>query len=310
MATGGKEYQPKEYLYGEDDKIILQSELEKILNTNGKTKDKKSIVMIQCVGSRNDEHPYCSKMCCAEAIKNALLIKKLNHSSEVTILFRDIRTYGFKEKYYRKAREEGVIFLRFDDEEPPEVIKDGSSLKVKVKTPKSGDLIIPADLLVLSVGIVASHEDNEELAKKLKIPLNDDSFYLEAHVKLRPVDFATEGVFVAGTSHCPKTIEDSISQANAAVSRACTILSKDEVEVEGKTARIDMARCTGCAMCIELCAYNAIELMEDRRFGTVAVINQALCKGCGACSGNCRCSAIDILGFSGEQVYAMITGRL
>ena len=310
VATGAKEYQPKEYFYGDDDRIILQSELEKILNTNGKINDKKSIVMIQCVGSRNDEHPYCSKMCCAEAIKNALLIKKLNHSSEVIILFRDIRTYGFKEKYYRKAREEGVIFLRFDDEKPPEVIKDGSSLKVKVKTPKSGDLSIPTDLIVLSAGIVASHKDNEELAKKLKVPLNEDNFYLEAHVKLRPVDFATEGIFVAGTAHCPKTIEDSISQANAAVARACTILSKDEVEVEGKTARIDMARCTGCAMCIELCAYNAIELMEDRRFGTVAVINQALCKGCGACSGNCRCSAIDILGFSGEQVYAMITGRL
>ena len=310
VATGAKEYQPKEYLYGEDDKVILQSELEKILNTNGEIKDKKSIVMIQCVGSRNDEHPYCSKMCCAEAIKNALLVKKLNHSIEVTILFRDIRTYGFKEKYYRKAREEGVIFLRYDEKKPPEVIKEGSSIKVKVNTPTAGDISIPADLVALSAGIVASHEENEELAKKLKVPLNDDNFYLEAHVKLRPVDFATEGIFVAGIAHCPKTIEDSISQANAAVSRACTILSKDEVEVEGKTARIDMARCTGCGMCIENCAYNAIELIEDRRFGTIASINQALCKGCGACSGNCRCSAIDILGFTGEQIFEMISARL
>ncbi|HEC40629.1 MAG TPA: CoB--CoM heterodisulfide reductase iron-sulfur subunit A family protein [bacterium] len=280
------------------------------MNTNGKIKDKKSIVMIQCVGSRNDEHPYCSKMCCAEAIKNALLVKKLNPSSEITILFRDIRTYGFKEKYYRKAREEGVIFLRYDEKNPPEVSKDGSSIKVNVKTPKAGEISIPADLVALSAGIVASHEENEVLAMKLKVPLNDDSFYLEAHVKLRPVDFATEGIFVAGIAHCPKTIEDSISQANAAVSRACTILSKDEVEVEGKTARINIARCTGCGMCIENCAYNAIELIEDRRFGTIAAINQALCKGCGACSGNCRCSAIDILGFSGEQLFEMITARL
>ncbi|KKN57797.1 hypothetical protein LCGC14_0558560 [marine sediment metagenome] len=310
VATGAKEYTPKEYLYGEDDRVILQSELEKILNTNGKIKDKKSIVMIQCVGSRNDEHPYCSKMCCAEAIKNALLVKKLNPSSEITILFRDIRTYGFKEKYYRKAREEGVIFLRYDEKNPPEVSKDGSSIKVNVKTPKAGEISIPADLVALSAGIVASHEENEVLAMKLKVPLNDDSFYLEAHVKLRPVDFATEGIFVAGIAHCPKTIEDSISQANAAVSRACTILSKDEVEVEGKTARINIARCTGCGMCIENCAYNAIELIEDRRFGTIAAINQALCKGCGACSGNCRCSAIDILGFSGEQIFEMITARL
>jgi heterodisulfide reductase subunit A len=309
VATGAREYKPKEYLYGQNDNVILQSEFEKILNTNGKIKDKNSIVMIQCVGSRNDDHPYCSKMCCAEAIKNALLVKELNPSSEVIILFRDIRTYGFKEKYYRKAREAGVIFLRYDENNPPEINTNGSALKVDVKTAKAGDLSIPADLLVLSAGIVALHEENEELAKMLKVPLNDDNFYLEAHVKLRPVDFATEGVFVAGMAHCPKTIEDSISQANAAVSRACTILSKDEIEAEGKTAVIDMSRCIGCGMCVENCAYNAIELIDDRRFGLVASINTTLCKGCGACSGNCRCSAIDILGFTREQIYAMITGR-
>ena len=310
VATGAKEYKPKEFLYGQNKNVVLQSELEELLNTDSVIKNKKSVVMIQCVGSRNDEHPYCSKMCCAEAIKNALLVKKLYPSTEVTILFRDIRTYGFKEKYYRKAREEGIIFLRYDEDYPPEIITEDSSLNVKVKTAKAGDLSIPTDLLVLSAGIVASHEENEELAKMLKVPLNDDNFYLEAHVKLRPVDFATEGIFVAGLAHCPKTIEDSISQANAAVSRACTILSKDEIEVEGKTAVIDMSRCIGCGMCVENCAYNAIELIEDRYFGLVASINQALCKGCGACSGNCRCSAIDILGFTSEQIYSMITARL
>ncbi|MFX0035359.1 MAG: FAD-dependent oxidoreductase [Candidatus Hermodarchaeota archaeon] len=310
VATGANEYKPKEFLYGQNKNVVLQSELEEMLNTDSIFKNKKSIVMIQCVGSRNDEHPYCSKMCCAEAIKNALLIKNLNPSTEVTVLFRDIRTYGFKEKYYRKAREEGVIFLRYDEQYPPEIISEDSFLNINVKNPKEGDLSIPADLLVLSAGIVASKEENEELAKMLKVPLNDDNFYLEAHVKLRPVDFATEGVFVAGLAHCPKTIEDSISQANAAVSRACTILSKDEIEVEGKTAVIDMTRCIGCGMCVENCAYNAIELIEDRRFGLVASINQALCKGCGACSGNCRCGAIDILGFTSEQIYEMITGRI
>ncbi len=310
VATGANEYKPKEFLYGQNKNVILQSEFEEMLNTDSVIKNKKSVVMIQCVGSRNDEHPYCSKMCCAEAIKNALLVKKLNPSTEVTILFRDIRTYGFKEIYYRKAREEGVIFLRYDENNPPEIITEDSSLNVKVTTTKAGNLSIPADLLVLSAGIVASYEENEELAKMLKVPLNDDNFYLEAHVKLRPVDFATEGIFVAGLAHCPKTIEDSISQANAAVSRACTILSKEEIEAEGKTAVIDMARCIGCGMCVENCAYNAIELIEDRRFGLVASINQALCKGCGACSGNCRCSAIDILGFTAEQIYAMITGRI
>jgi len=309
VATGAKEYQPSEYLYRQNEQVILQSEFEKLLNNTDEIKNKKSIVMIQCVGSRNEDHPYCSKMCCAEAIKNALLAKEKNPEVEIVVLFRDIRTYGFKEKYYREAREKGVIFIRYDENNPPEVIPQDSKLEIKIKTLKTGELAIESDLLVLSAGIVAFREENEELAKMLKVPLNDDNFFLEAHVKLRPVDFATEGVFVAGLAHCPKTIEDSITQANAAVSRACTILSKDEIEAEGKTAMIIPERCIGCGMCVENCAYNAIELIDDRRFGRVAQINQALCKGCGACSGNCRCAAIDVLGFTGEQIFAMITGR-
>jgi len=190
------------------------------------------------------------------------------------------------------------------------VTPDGDGLRIEVVTPRKDVVYINSDQLVLSVGIVAERHPNEQLAMMLKVPLNDDNFFLEAHVKLRPVDFATEGIFVAGLAHCPKTIEDSISQANAAVSRACTILGNDEIEAEGKTAFVDMSRCSGCGMCVDNCAYNAIELIEDRRFGIVASINTALCKGCGACSGNCRCSAIDVLGFSGEQIYEMITGRL
>ena len=308
VATGAKEYHPKEYLYGNNGNVILQSEFEEMLN-NDKATNKKSVVMIQCVGSRNDEHPYCSKMCCAEAIKNALLAKEKNPDTEITILFRDIRTYGFKEKYYREAREKGVIFLQYDENNPPEVIPEDSRLRIEVSTSRKEKIYINSDLLVLSAGIYANREENEDLAKMLKVPLNDDNFFLEAHVKLRPVDFATEGVFVAGLAHCPKTIEDSIAQANATVSRACTILSKDEIEAEGKTAMVIPERCIGCGMCVENCAYNAIELIDDRRFGRVAQINQALCKGCGACSGNCRCAAIDVLGFSGEQIFAMITGR-
>ncbi len=310
VATGAAEYEPNEYLYGKDDRIIKQSEFEKIINMNNEIKKKKSVVMIQCVGSRNMEHPYCSKMCCAEAIKNAIKTKESSPDTEVTILYRDIRTYGFKELYYRMARELGVIFIRFDEKNPPEVLKEKNELKIIIENPKLGKIVINSDLLVLSAGIIANGEENEELAKMLKVPLNEDNFYLEAHVKLRPVDFATEGIFVAGLAHCPKPIEDSISQANAAVSRACTILSKDEIEAEGKVASIDITRCSGCGMCVENCAYNAIELIVDRRFGLVASINQALCKGCGACSGNCRCSAIDILGFTGDQIYEMITGRV
>jgi heterodisulfide reductase subunit A len=310
VATGADAYQPKEYLYGVDERVMTQSEFERVLHETNKIKEINKIVMIQCVGSRNEEHPYCSKMCCSEAIKNALIVKELNPSAEIAILFRDIRTYGFKETYYRKAREKGVLFIRFNKEDLPNVDQSGDFLEIIVKTPKLGKVKLNSDILVLSVGIIANRELNEELGKTLKVPINDDNFFLEAHVKLRPVDFATEGVFVAGLAHFPKTIEDSISQANAAVSRACTILSKQEIEAEGKIATIDMARCVGCGMCIENCAYNAIELIEDRRFGRVASINQALCKGCGACSGNCRCSAIDILGFSAEQIFAMISGRL
>ena len=309
VATGAREYQPKEYLFGQNKDIILQSDFEKILNISDEIKNKKSIVMIQCVGSRNEEHPYCSKMCCAEAIKNALLAKEKYPETEITILFRDIRTYGFKEKYYREAREKGIIFLRYDEKNPPKINPQDSTLKIEVITSRKNKININSDLLVLSAGIYSDREENENLAKMLKIPLNDDNFFLEAHVKLRPVDFATEGVFVAGLAHCPKTIEDSIAQANATVSRACTILSKNEIEAEGKTAMIIPERCTGCGMCIENCAYNAIELIDDRRFGQIAQINQALCKGCGACSGNCRCSAVDVLGFTGQQIFAMITGR-
>ncbi len=310
VATGAKEYEPNEFLYRTNDNVITQSEFEKLINTTDDVKDKKSIVMIQCVGSRNEEHPYCSKMCCAEAIKNAIVAKKKSPSTEIVILFRDIRTYGFKEMYYRMAREAGVVFIRYDEDNPPEIVPEGSKLRVNVVSPRKDTIQINSDLVVLSVGIVAPKEENEELGKLLKVPINDDNFFLEAHVKLRPVDFATEGIFVAGLAHCPKTIEDSISQANAAVSRACTILSKEEIEAEGKIARVDPARCSGCGMCIDNCSYNAIELIEDRRFGSVAIINSALCKGCGACSGNCRCAAIDVAGFSSEQIYAMITGRL
>jgi len=310
VSTGAKEYEPEEFLYGTDKRIIKQSEFEKLLNTSNEITKKKSIVMIQCVGSRNNAHPYCSKMCCGEAIKNAIKAKELNPTAEIVILFRDIRTYGFKELYYRKAREKGIIFLNYNEKNPPEVVPENGHLRIEIISPKFEKIVINSDLLVLSTGIIASPEENKELAKMLKVPLNEDNFYLEAHVKLRPVDFATEGIFVAGLAHCPKPIDDSISQANAAVSRACIILSKKEIETEGLVANIDVSRCSGCGMCVENCAYNAIELVIDKRFGRVASINQALCKGCGACSGNCRCSAIEILGFTGEQIYNMILGRL
>ncbi|NHI93069.1 MAG: CoB--CoM heterodisulfide reductase iron-sulfur subunit A family protein [Candidatus Lokiarchaeota archaeon] len=307
VATGAHEYIPTEYNYGEDSRIITQLQLEKMLHASNEIKNKKLIVMIQCIGSRNEEHPYCSRICCAEAIKNSLKIKEKSPNTEIIVLFRDIRTYGFKEKYYRKARQKGVIFLQYDPLDYPKLTISSDNLELSIKRNEDIILNIKPDLLVLSTGVIMPFKTNENLAKMLKVPLNEDHFFLEAHVKLRPVDFATEGIFVAGLAHAPKSIRECITQANAAVSRACTILSKDIIEAEGKIALINPLRCSGCGLCVTNCAYNAISI--DQETGK-AIINSALCKGCGACSGSCRCSAIDILGFTDEQINLMIMERL
>ncbi len=302
VATGGNEYKPKEYLYGEVPNIITQQELEEKLFTSSEIQKKKSIVMIQCVGSRNDEHPYCSRTCCAEAIKNALNIKKKNPEAEVVILFRDIRTYGFKEKYYRKARENGVLFIRFDKEKPPQISKENENLKVSIESQKMGKITLNSDLIVLSSGIVAPAEGNEVLAKMVKVPLNEDKFFLEAHVKLRPVDFATEGIFLCGTAHGPATISESIAQANSAVSRATTILSKETLLIGGAVSVVDKDICTGCKICVRICPFNAIVKDEEG----YAYVQEALCKGCGLCSASCPEKAITTKHFTNEQILSEI----
>jgi len=308
VATGGEEYHPNEYLYGKDSHVLMQLELENRIATAGNEKFG-NVVMIQCVGSRNDEHPYCSRMCCGEAVKNALKIKEKDQDANVYVLYRDIRTYGLMEEHYRSAREAGVVFIRYEEENKPKVGKTTSGgkevLQVSVFEPTiQEDIIIGADLLVLSAAVVPP-EENEILAKMLKVPINEDGFFLEAHAKLRPVDFATEGIFVCGMAHSPKSIEESISQAKAAVSRACTLLTKDTIEAEGIVASVDPNRCTACELCILVCAYKAIEIEETKR-GKIAKVNSALCKGCGACAATCRCSAIDIKGFTDMQMNLVI----
>ena len=305
VATGMEEYQPDEYLYGEDPRVLTQVELEVRLATGTSEKSFGNIVMIQCVGSRDEERPYCSRVCCGEAIKNALKIKEADPESNVFILYRDVRTYGLMEEHYNRAREAGVLFVRYDEDDKPKVSRGGcgDGLEVSVFDPILGEnIVIDADLVALSTSIVHP-EGNEDLAKMLKVPLNEDGFFLEAHVKLRPVDFATEGVYVCGMAHSPKRIEESISQAKAAVSRACMILSKEEIEAEGVTAEVDTRRCSGCGLCVLVCPYNALEIDEEKR---VAVVNRAMCKGCGACSATCRSSAIDVMGYTDGQVYAII----
>lgn len=310
VATGAEEYQPTEYLHGENAKVTTQIDLEKRL-ASGSGEKYGNVVMIQCVGSRNDEHPYCSRMCCGEAIKNATKIRETDPDSNVFILYRDIRTYGLMEKNYERAREVGVIFIQYDEHDQPEVWTSNEQGKEKLfistNDPVLGEKItIEADQLVLSAGIIPG-ETNEKIAQMLKVPINQDGFFLEAHAKLRPVDFATEGVFVCGLAHSPKLLEESISQAKAAVSRACTILSKDEMEASGITARVKKSRCTGCGLCLLVCPYNALEI--DEKEG-VAVVNAVTCKGCGACAATCRSSAIDVMGYSDGQVYAIINTLL
>jgi len=228
------------------------------------------------------------------------------------VLYRDVRTYGFKEDFYRQARERGVIFVPYDEDRKPEVTRENVGgeevLKVRVWDTATGEeLVIDADLLALSVAIVPS-SGNRALAQMLKIPLNDDGFFLEAHVKLRPVDFATGGVFVCGLAHAPKFMDETIAQANAAASRACTVLTKEKIEAEGIIPRVNIARCSACGLCELVCAYKAVEVrLVDERSGIMAAqVNEALCKGCGACAAGCRSGAIDLQGFTDAQIVAAI----
>jgi len=306
VATGAVEYQPDEYLYGQDPRVVTQSQLEEKLADSDLQAE--TVVMIQCVGSRDEDRPYCSRFCCSQAVKNALKIKEKNPDANVFILYRDMRTYGFREVYYKKARQAGVIFIRYDLSNKPTVYAEDGKLYASVTDPIIGEeLLLEPDLLVLSVAAVPN-EDSEELAQMLRVPLNAERFFLEAHVKLRPVDFATEGIFVCGLCHSPKSIEETIDQACAAVSRAMTILSSDIIEAEGSISQVDITKCSACGMCETVCAYKAIEVkvVDERRGIKAAQINEALCKGCGACAANCRCEAIDVRGFTDEQIFSVI----
>lgn len=307
VATGGAEYEPKtgEYGWGEDSRIITQVELERrIAEDPASLSDMREVAMIQCVGSRNDEHPYCSKICCGVAVKNALALKGINPDALVSVCYRDLRTYGFKEDYYLEARDRGVNFIRFEREIPPrvDISLGGTRVLVADQNVRGEEVVLNPDLVVLSTGIV-SNPDAQELGPKLKVPLTSDGFFLEAHVKLRPVDFATDGIFLAGLAHYPKTIAESLTQAAAAAARAESILAKDNVVTEGVVAWVDPKVCSGCRACVSLCSYEAIDFDEDMG---VAVVNRSLCKGCGACAAACTSGANRLLGFKPKQIIAQI----
>ncbi len=319
VATGAREYRPAEYRYGQDERVMTQRELEARLAagdgllTVDARRPPKTVVMIQCVGSRDTERPYCSRVCCAEAIKNALRIKSLSPETHVYVLYRDIRTYGFKERYYTKARQQGVVFVRYEEDSKPEVARNGHGLLVSViDQGLQMPLSIDADLVVLSAGI-HPNGDNKQIAQLLKVPLNSEGFFLEAHMKLRPVDFMTDGVFLCGLAHSPKTIDECILQAQAASTRATSVLSQDRVELEANISQVVDESCDGCAYCVDTCPYKAITLLEYAWQGTVKKIvetSETACKGCGCCQATCPKNGIFIRGFTLDQIRAQIQAAL
>ncbi len=304
VATGAEEYKPTEYLYGKNDNVVTQTGLEKMIaDKPDGLDDVQHVVMIQCVGSREDEHPWCSRVCCTEAVKNALKLKELNPKRNVYILYRDMRTYGFKEGLYRDARAAGVMFVRFDEDHKPEVTEKDGKLHVSIKDPVlRAQLGIDADLLVLSCGVVPA-ESNLEIAQLLKVPTNQDGFFLEAHVKLRPVDFTTRGVFMAGMAHSPRRIPEAVSQAYAAAARACSIISHRELSTDAVVAGVNARWCTGCGVCEHVCRYEAVRVNPETGKSEVTAV---LCQGCGACAMACPSNAIELSGFRAKQMISMV----
>jgi heterodisulfide reductase subunit A len=309
VAVGGKESTPNEYLYGQDPRVLTQRELEeKIVHHPQEIETSKRVVMIQCVGSRTPERPYCSRICCSLAVKNALKIREKNPGAEVTILYRDIRTFGLMERFYTEARKQGISFIPYDLDSKPDLRVEDHLLHLKVRDKILGEEVnLRPDLVVLASAIVPY--ENQELAKMLKVPLNSNGFFLEAHMKLRPVDFATDGIFLAGLAHYPKGISESLAQADAAVARATAAIAKGYVTVLPTISEVDPERCIGCGLCEILCPFSAIRVVETEK-GKKSETITASCKGCGVCSASCPQTAITIHHFSDEQLTAQINALM
>jgi len=302
VTIGGREYQPDEYLYGQNDRVMTLLEMEEKMDQGG-IRDVKNIVLINCVGSRETERPYCSRLCCSKSINLAIRCKENNPAANVFVLYRDVRTYGFLEDTYQEARVKGVIFVRYDENQKPQVSGSDRGITVTVKDHILGrNIIIHPDVVGLAAAILPP-EDNANLSQLYKLPLNPDGFFLEAHMKLRPVDFATEGVFMAGIAHGPKNMEENITQAKAAAGRAATILSKESLASLGQVATVDTGKCAACLTCVRLCPFNVPSICDN-----VAVIEPVLCQGCGICAGECPNKAITLQGYSDCIFLNMIEG--
>jgi heterodisulfide reductase subunit A len=310
IAVGAEEYKPTEYLYGKDDRVLTQLELgEKIAGGEEELLNAQSLVMIQCVGCRQEDRDYCARVCCSHAIKNALKLKELNPQMDITILFRDIRTYGFSEDYYREASNNDVKFIRYEPDDKPRVeaveYEGRPVLRIAVTDPILGKkLAIDADFLVLSAAVIPP-AGNREIAQSFKVSLGPDEFFKEAHVKLRPVEFGTEGIYLCGLAHYPKHIPEAINQAYGAASRALTLLSHDIVTVSGSVCEVNEKACMGCGACISACTYGAIEFRKTR-LGDKAVVNPVLCKGDGLCNAKCPTGAVYLKHFTDDDLLSQI----
>jgi heterodisulfide reductase subunit A len=310
IAIGADVYQPTEYLYEENENVFTHLELgEEIVKGNEKVINAETLVMIQCVGCRNEDRNYCSRVCCSHAIKNALKLKEKNPAMDIYILFRDMRTYGFREDYYREASDKHVKFIRYEPEDKPQVeaVKEGGKdvLRVTVPDPILGQrLELDADVLSLAAAVIPS-ESTSDIAGFFKVTLSPDEFFKEAHVKLRPVEFATDGVYLCGTAHYPKHIQETINQAYGAAGRVLTLLSKDTVIASGSVCEVNQDDCVSCGACISACTYGAIDFVDTPK-GKKAWVNPVLCKGDGLCNAKCPTSAIVLKHFTDEELLGQI----
>ncbi|MHB9058086.1 MAG: FAD-dependent oxidoreductase [Bacillota bacterium] len=313
VAVGGTEYKPTEYLYGRDDRVLTRTEYEQALaGDDGAIRKAHRVTFIQCVGSRDENHKYCSRTCCGQSVRNAIITKEKNPEAEVYVLYRDLRTYGFLEKYYREAREKGVIFINWDEDAKPEATVDGGvdgkggRLLVRVRDGATGlPVEVETDLLVLATG-TAPAEGVRELGTMLKVPVNEDGFFLETHIKLMPMDFPSQGVFLCGAAHSPKYADEAIYQAQGAVARALAFLSKTELSVGGVVARVDEDKCAACLTCVRVCPFKVPFINERGK----AEINAVQCQGCGTCAGECPAKAIQLQNYKDDQISAKIGGIL
>jgi heterodisulfide reductase subunit A len=300
----------RQYLYEEDDRVMTNLELEeRIAGGDEMVTNAESLVMIQCVGCRNEERNYCSRICCSQSIKNALKLKEIKPEIDIYILYRDMRTYGFREDYYREAADQDVRFIHFEPDESPrvEAVEEGgrSVLRVIVTDDILGrEIGIDADVIALAAAVIPA-ATTDELSRQFKVSQGPDGFLKEAHVKLRPVDFAEEGVFLCGTAHYPKHISEAISQAYGAAGRALTLLSHDSVVASGSVCDVHEKKCIGCGACVTACTYAAIEL-QDTKEGKKAVVNPVLCTGDGLCNAMCPTRAIQLRHYTDEELVSQI----